>query len=180
VYIRDKVLSLEEIEEAKTLYDSLEKKKVFQYYNLFDLYRADIPEPLDQYSFYKTLLRYSGLETHIGAPYFLKYVPGSFTRVHPDNDSKFTTVTLIESENLVGGDSIVIAPYDKGKTPSRPANEICIRNERETKTPPYGHDIVMDVIPFKDGDTLSYGPTLQHGVTMVHKGYRIVLVIWFK
>lgn len=173
-YIRDKILSEADLEEAKSLASSIQFKPVFQQYNLFDMERADIPRP-ESYGFAKTLLKRSRLTNIIGF-YFLRYVPGSFTRMHEDNNSELTIVTLLDDKDLVGGHAIVTDTY---KQRERPANEICNRSVRETTKPPYGKNIIMDVVPMELGESLVYGPEQTHGVSKVYEGSRLVLISWF-
>lgn len=174
-YIQDQILSQEEIKEAKELADSLKFNHVYQMYNLFDLERADISDP-EQYQFGKTLKEYSKLGHTIGF-YFLRYIPGSFTRMHEDNNTDLTIVTLLDDKNLVGGHSLV---KDRYIGRERPNNQICSRATHEEKNPPYGQKIIMDVLPMKVGDSLVYGADLSHGVSKVYEGSRLVLVSWYK
>jgi len=174
-YIHDKVLSEEELKEARDLAASLEFFPVFQMYNLFDLERADMKDDLLQYSFASKLLQYSRRSNIIGF-YFLRYIPGSFTRMHRDNNTDLTIVTLLDYQDLVGGHSIVQETY---KQKARPANQRCNRSDGEEESPPYERDIIMDVLPMERGDSLVYGPEQMHGVSKVYEGSRLVLISWF-
>lgn len=172
-YIMDNVLSEEELNEARDLAASLEFYKVFQMYNIFDMDRAEVPE--GDTSFMATLKKYSKRERGIGS-YFLKYRKGSFTRMHHDNNTDLTIVTLLDEKDLVGGYSLVAETYEHR---IRPAEQYCARNGGEKDHPPYGQQIVLDVLPVKVGESLVYGPDLKHGVSKVYEGERLVLVSWF-
>jgi hypothetical protein len=174
-YIMDNILSDEELDEARDLAASLDFYSVFQMYNIFHLDRADIPKE-DTSGFTNTLMKYSKHDTGVGS-YFLRYKEGSFTRLHHDNDTDLTVVTLLEDKDLVGGYSIVMGRYDER---DRPAHLYCKRHDREDKNPPYGHEIIPDILPVKVGESLVYGPDLQHGVSKVYGGERLVLVSWYR
>jgi hypothetical protein len=175
-YIQDKILSEEEISEAIELANSLDWHDVFQMYNLFDVQRADVKDRENgKYGFADTLQRYSRLPNMIGF-YFLRYVPGSFARMHHDNNTDLTIVTLLEDEGLVGGHSIVTEIYNQKP---RPSDQTCARSNNEIENPPYGKDIIVDVLPMERGDSLVYGPDQRHGVSKVYEGSRLVLINWF-
>lgn len=173
-YIKERILSGDEIKEALEIYESLSPVFWHQNYNLFDVERRDVPTPL-QYGFYNTLKKYSKMPGDKGA-YFLKYEKDSFTRMHEDNNSDLTIVTLLKTKELVGGESLVRAEY---KLKSRPMGNQVARHSREQDAPPYGQQIIMDVVKVDDGESLVYGPNLTHGVSKVYDGHRIVLVTWF-
>lgn len=173
-YIMDNILSDEELDEARDLAASLDFYSVFQMYNIFHLDRADIPKE-DTSGFTNTLMKYSKHDTGVGS-YFLRYKEGSFTRLHHDNDTDLTIVTLLDDKDLVGGHSIVMGTYDAR---SRPADQTCNRGSEENH-PPYGHEIIPDILPVKVGESLCYGSDLKHGVSMVYGGERLVLVSWYK
>lgn len=174
-YIKEQILSKEELKEAMAVYESLPMNYYHQQYNLFDVERRDVPAPI-HFGFFEKLQHYSKMKYNKGA-YFLRYVPGSFTRMHTDNNSDLTVVTLLQTENLKGGYSLVTGEY---KRKERPSDRLASRHAYEENTPPYGKEIVMDVIDIEDGESLVYGPELNHGVSKVYEGHRIVLITWFK
>lgn len=174
-YIKQQILDDVELKEARDLAASLDFYKVYQMYNLFDLERADI-QSHESYGFCKTLQEYSKLPQVIGL-YFLRYIPNSFTRMHEDNNTDMTIVTLLEDQDLVGGHAIVQDTYAQK---DRPSNQICNRGRHEIEKPPYGKKIITDVLPMKRGESLIYGKDLTHGVSKVYEGSRLVLVSWFK
>jgi len=171
-YIMDNILSDEELDEARDLAASLGFHTVFQMYNIFDLERSDIPEE-DNSGFTNTLMKYSKHDYSRGS-YFLKYRKGSFTRLHHDHETDLTIVTLLDDKDLVGGYSIVMDTYDAR---SRPRDQVC---QRGGYRPPYGDEIIPDILPVKVGESLCYGPDLKHGVSKVYEGERLVLVSWYK
>ena len=73
-----------------------------------------------EFGFSDTLLKYSKHRNCIGL-YFLRYVEGSFTRMHHDNNTDLTIVTLLDDVGLVGGHSLVMERYDQRDKTSRPA-----------------------------------------------------------
>ena len=174
-YIYDQILSETELKEARDLAASLEFYPLFQMYNLFDMERADIRGDWLDHGFARKLLQYSKQPNIVGF-YFLRYIPGSFTRMHEDNNTKLTIVTLLEEKDLVGGHAIV---KDKYKHRPRPSELECRRSSVEEESPPYDKNIILDVIPMKNGDSLIYGADQSHAVSKVHEGSRLVLVTWF-
>ena len=181
-YTTHQIFDDNDLAVLKDYVSTIEWDNVFQDYNLFNLKRhdcktSDILEPYKKLSEYAD--RNSATKVGFGA-YFLRYEKGSFTRIHKDNNSKLTIVTLIEtSDDLVGGDAIVLDEY-KSPVGGRPAAYKCSRSGPEKDRPPYGQDIIMDVIPAKDGESLIYGNDLDHAVSRVHSGQRTVLITWFK
>lgn len=172
-YLKDNILSADELAAARQYASEAEWYEVFQYYNLFDCHRHEI---VDNPAFIEPLKKYSSRGTLTGA-YFLKYVPGSFCRMHQDHESELTIVTLLESQDLVGGDALVRTTYEQR---DRPADKFCARGGPENESPPYGQDIIMEVVPVADGESLIYGNDLMHGVSKVETGQRTVLITWFR
>ena len=175
-YIIDSILNEEELNEARDLVAGLEFHRIFQMYNLFDLDRVDLEDSeLDKYAFSRKLIKYSKKRRCIGF-YFLRYTQGSFTRMHSDSNSEITIVTMIDENTLVGGYSLAMQNYESR---DRPADQGCARSKHEENHPPYGQDIIPDVLPVKVGESLIYGPHLSHGVSKVYSGERLVLVSWY-
>lgn len=180
-YAHQRILEEQDIATLKDYVATIEWDIVFQDYNLFNLKRHDcktseISEP------YSKLAEYAngrGMRNGFGT-YFLKYEEGSFARMHKDNESKLTIVTLIEtSEDLVGGDAVVLDEY-KSPVGGRNSTHKCNRSGPEKERPPYGQNIITDVIPVQDGESLIYGNDLDHAVSRVHSGQRTVLITWFR
>lgn len=82
--------------------------------------------------------------------YLLNYGENSFTRIHPDSTEKGTYVTLFESNDLLGGETL-------------------IRDEQRC----------IDIVDFKVGQTLTYDGNCDHGVARVRQGNRKVFVVWY-
>ena len=179
LYTQEKVLSDEEIQEAIDLSKSLKWKDVYQQYNLFHVKRADL-EPSatpPRHKFIQTMANYVK-KMGVAQLYFLRYVPGSFTRLHHDDGSEITTITLLGDDGLKGGHSLVVDRYDERESDS--PDELKQRTGHEFNNPPFGEYIVPEVVPIVKGETLSYGEDLIHGVSKVLEGERLVLVMWFK
>ena len=172
-YTKETLLSPDEVQEALKLYESLPMQKYWQYYNLFKVERRDIPQEHSSAGFMKTLHKRARTINQIASGYFLKYPVGSFTKIHCDNNSDITLVTLLESKDLVGGYSLAVGKFDED---SRPHGWEAVRDNGYNG---YGDEIITDVIDIKDGETLCYGCDLQHGVSKVYRGHRIVLVTWW-
>lgn len=176
-YVKDNILSEKLLQQAKEYYQSKTWYETWQYFNLFHMQRIDIPTQDYDLEFLKELHNYSRKSHNIGC-YFLKYIPGSFTRIHSDHESEMTIVTLLESKDLVGGECIITGEYNPPG--ERPSHYACGRREDEMKNPPYGKGIVPDIVNLNNGESMVYGPDLKHGVTKVYEGERIVLIAWFK
>jgi hypothetical protein len=179
-YVKDIVLSEKSLQQARDYYkNSKEWYSVWQYYNLFHLERLDIPTEDYELEFLKELHTYSRKSKNIGS-YFLRYPPNSFTRMHQDNNSELTIVTLLDSENLVGGDCVIESEYESPGP--RPRDYHCARHPdpEKNKQAPYGLHIVPDIVKLDDGQSMIYGPDLRHGVTKVYQGERVVLISWFR
>ena len=175
-YIKDVILSEESLSLARKYCQDHHWERVWQHYNLFHLDRIICSNALEL-EFVKELHTYSRKSHNIGC-YFLKYPAGSFTRIHGDNESEMTIVTMLDSNNLVGGECLVMGDYINPG--NRPSDYACGRHEHEIKEPPYGKDIVPDIVNLNNGESMVYGPELRHGVTKVYEGERIVLIAWFK
>jgi len=177
-YQKVQIFDNNELDTLKSVYSSLPSVTFFQYHNLFNVEYSVADRyihPLNSLNEYVKQISNDNLEIH--SSYFLKYTPGSFARLHPDHQSKLTVVTLLESNDLVGGDTILSLPY---KRRPRPADQQCRRSGKENKQPPYGQNIVQRVVTVEDGQSLVYGNKLIHGVTEVEQGSRVVFVNWYR
>ena len=173
-YTKESILSPEEVKEALDLYHRTPMRRYWQYYNLFKVERRDIVERSTDLGFMKTLHKRARTRSQKADGYFLRYPPGSFTKIHSDNNSDITIVTLLESKDLVGGYSLTQGVFDES---SRPEGWDAIRDDSGYNG--YGDSIVSDVVDINDGESLCYGPNLLHGVSKVYQGHRIVLVTWW-
>lgn len=162
-----------EILNLKGLYDRSESLPAHQDYNLFDLEKRHvrsqdyIPEifKLNEYAEMKSM-----------GHYFLKYTKDSFTRMHTDNDAIVTKtiVTLIETKDLIGGETLL---FDKYPLKPRPSNKYAKRTPKDDS---YDKDIIPTVVQLQDGQSVIYNHAVNHAVCRVHEGHRIVLISWFK
>lgn len=175
-YQVEKIFTDEETANLLSLFHSLEESLAHQDYNLFDVDKRHIPykqwtkelEKLNQYV-------PDGLvpQSH----YFVKYGEESFTRLHTDdvNVVKMTIVTMVDTQDLIGGGTLVFDKYTKNKRPrDRYAKRV------NNGPAPVGKDIIPDIVEMQDGESVIYDAATTHGVTRVKQGHRIVLVSWFK
>ena len=93
-------------------------------------------------------------EVHQRSSYMLNYRKGSYMRPHLDNDGvHLTCVTLLgTSKDLYGGIPFFVDDEDQGKIFS------------------------AQILP---GQSLIYPRHMRHGVSVIEKGSRLVLVSWF-
>jgi len=171
-YTVDQIFSKEEIDNIKKLYEKSECRLAHQDYNLFSVEKRHVRSQ-DYTSEIHRLNEYANMKSM--GHYFVKYELDSFTRLHVDNDKEVgkTIVTLIETRDLVGGETLMYDVYPKQP---RPKNKYAKRKGDEVN---YGKDIVPLIVPLEDGDSVIYDHNVKHGVCKVHQGYRIVLVSWY-
>ena len=102
--------------------------------------------------------------------YFVMYDEGSYTKMHTDNDDQIglTIVTLIDTVNLVGGETIAMIPAKLSES-----------KEGYQKGDDHKGRVVPRVIRMDVGDSVIYDRSLLHGVSEIEKGKRLVLVSWF-
>jgi hypothetical protein len=162
-----------ELDEIKELFHSLPNEKVKRYYNLFYLNKRDIPKD-------KWLVPYAQKEKglRLYAQYFLEYPVGSFTKAHTDNNDciQKTAITLVETEDLEGGDIIVYEPHYKKDWDVTP--DVLNRYTEGDYTP--GETIIPVIVNQKVGETVEYAHNVKHSVSKVLKGRRVVLVTWYE
>jgi|TARA_R110000744_G_scaffold301238_2_gene410346 predicted 2-oxoglutarate/Fe(II)-dependent dioxygenase YbiX len=173
VYKSEGLLKDSTLIEIKALYDSLPEEQIKRYYNLFYLTQRTIPR--DKFI---TEFESEGLKIH--NQYFLDYIEGSFTKAHSDNNDlvKKTSITLVEVNDLVGGDIIVYEPHYKSDMEVPEDGSVINRyNERDAAE---GRAIIPVIVKQEVGETIAYGPDVMHSVSKVLKGNRIVLVTWYE
>jgi predicted 2-oxoglutarate/Fe(II)-dependent dioxygenase YbiX len=149
------ILSVEEINYLKELYEKLPNTFYEQDHNLFNVYKAYCDTTISEIwnNIQLKLSNFHGRNAN-KTNYFLRYKNGSYTRIHKDNPGTVegSSITLIDrSDDLVGGDIIIAR---KGYT--------------------------QKIIPQLIGETVHYSASIDHGVTKVDKGERLVLVTWFR
>lgn len=165
----ERILDEADIASLLEYFDSEDVEEYHQNYNLFDVIYQRVPS---KHPVLSKLIKYAGMP--LKTSYMLKYEEGSFARAHQDDDSDLTIVTILETKDLVGGESLCFLPYAK-----RPRVKLARRNKRETKKPPYGDNIIPYIIDCEDGESLVYNRSLKHSVSLVKSGYRKVLITWF-
>ena len=92
--------------------------------------------------------------------------------MHTDNDDhvKSTIVTLVDTVNLVGGETIVTLP----------APEAQYEKKGYIKGDEHKGRVIPKIVRMNVGDSVMYDRSLLHGVTQVEQGKRLVLVSWFR
>jgi predicted 2-oxoglutarate/Fe(II)-dependent dioxygenase YbiX len=153
------------------LYNNIPSTKAVQDYNLFTVDKRRIQSDNFKIDAFKKLDEYANRPTY--SHYFVMYEEGSFTRMHTDNDDdiSLTIVTLLDSQDLVGGETIVHLPAEyKG----RDANEY-----RKGDVPRDDQRVRPKVVNVDKGQSMIYNRSLLHGVAEVEKGKRLVLVSWY-
>lgn len=175
-YEKKKIFTADDLRVIKELSDSLEFETWHQHYNLFDTSRAHIPTKYWSEEPFIKLEEYVGKKAY--THYFLKYEVGSFARMHKDNVDKVgqTIVTHIDSSpDLHGGDSVIFGRYAKKVRPSHlPAKRV--KGEKGQ----YNEQIIPITIRAENGESIVYDTSMQHGVSLVERGIRIVLISWFQ
>ena len=103
--------------------------------------------------------------------FLLEYHPGGEASLHIDGHSVvggLSFVTLVEEEDLVGGDIIIQEANKFDVDPTIKDNGSFNPNDH-TK---------QHKVPLKVGETIIYNASVIHGVTKIKKGFRRVLVTW--
>jgi len=173
-----RIINEDDIFDLLALYSKLEKHFFHQDYNLFSTERRHVPRKMWNNPAIQKIS--SEVETDsriITDVYFLRYVPGSFARLHHDVGTERTVVTLLDSADLVGGENIIRVKYHK--IPRSKKHRVN-RTDKEKFNPPYEQSIIHKIIKLSDGDSVIYGPATCHGVCEVEEGHRVVLVCWYR
>ena len=166
-YKVDHIINEDDRHELIDLYNSLPSSVAHQDYNLYKVDKRILRT--DQINnAIKKVIDYSKLETY--SHYFVMYDPGSYTRLHSDNDDDvgLTIVTLVDTVDLVGGDTLVMLPAPKEQ-------KIGYQKGDDHKG-----RVVPKIVQMKTGESVIYDRSLLHGVTQIEKGKRLVLVSWFR
>lgn len=166
-----KIITESDRRELKQLFDSLPSRLAHQEQNLFDVDVRKIEGISNKVT--KKIVDHVQQGYKLNDQYFVKYEKDSFARVHQDN-SKFTIITLVETQDLIGGITLVL---DKYNLKLRPSHKYA--NRGVDNSGPYGMNIIPTIVPAVDGESILYDGDTPHGVTRVKQGYRIVLVSWF-
>ena len=155
------------------VYRSLDPELAHQDYNLFDVDKRHPSKEQAQMDCFSALDNYAKDYEKSFRHYFLNYGPESFTKFHTDDDDKvgLTIVTFLDkSEDLIGGEPLVLLPYEKRSRPS---------THYRKGDAPVGQKVVPKVIQMSVGQSLVYDKHLMHGVGQVEQGNRLVLISWY-
>ena len=171
------ILTLSEVQYLKQMFDRYPKNFWTRDYNLFNLYKCDIPRRMHPNDVNTIRGISQKVKSHLdnkkdAAHYFLKYIPNSFTHVHIDNPYRIqrTAVTLIDvSQDLVGGEVVLINNISQSDL--MPGEFRPDKNVKNIKVPV--------VVRQKVGSTLIYNHNVRHGVTKVEQGHRLVFISWY-
>lgn len=175
-YYTKQLVKTEHQNDLWEAYNQCPEEDVHQDWNLWYLKKRQMKQSywkqwksihdIDRYMFRKYNAR-----THVH--YFLKYIPDSYTRVHQDNKNTVTktVITLLEeSPDLVGGDTLVFDRHYQ-----KPMVEGAIFKGKNADD----LDLVPVAVKNDQYQSLIYDWNVQHGVTRVFSGHRIVLVSWY-
>jgi len=176
-YKVENILTPNQISELVSLYNSLPSNPAHQDYNLFDVdKRQPRSEDREGVNAFSALDHFAGKELKSYSHYFLEYGSDAFTKFHTDAHTYVyqTMITVLDDRELVGGESLVMLPYEKRQ---RPANKYAKRGEGNEA--PLGETIIPKVVGLNKGQTLIYDKDLMHGVAQVESGTRLVLVSWY-
>lgn len=178
-----KILDYDDIRYLNTFYKSLQGAAYLRYFNLFSIFRKDIPKNSqdDRWLSIKNKIDREGAGECI-VHYFLWYTEGSFTMLHQDSPHRVTKtcITLVDkSDNLIGGDIILMGPPKviKGKICAPSDQEII---EKKEPVPLLKDVKSIRVVPQEIGDSVWYPAQTKHGVSEVQQGHRLVLISWYK
>lgn len=167
------ILTQEEADKLLQVYRSLPSTLAHQDYNLFDVDKRHVPSSVynDPNLPFHKIDAFARLK--IMGSYFVEYSEDSWTKMHTDDDGKvgLTIVTMINTQHLVGGETLVELPYTKV---ARPSNKY-----RKGESPAANVPCIIKTVSVADSQSLVYGPRLMHGVAQVEMGTRLVLVSWY-
>lgn len=171
------ILTPNQLSELVALYNTLPENPAHQDYNLFDVDKRQLShQQMANVNAFDRLNGFAGDEFKSYSHYFLEYGPDSFTKFHTDATTYVhqTMITVLDDRELVGGESLVMLPYEKR---ARPSNKYAKRGEGNEA--PLGQVIIPKVVKLNRGQTLIYDKDLMHGVGQVQSGRRLVLVSWY-
>lgn len=173
------IITEQERSDLKDFFNVLPANIAQQDHNLFNIEKREVGN-IKNHVVEKicSYMKDRGYQTYTN--YFVKYNLNSFTRLHKDDPTgqnvKAAVVTLVDTENLVGGDTLVLDKYEKSlEYDARP-----VKLDIIDKCVPYNQNIVPVVVKMDVGQSVIYDSRVEHGVTRVQQGHRIVLVSWFK
>jgi len=170
-YKVENIISEDDRVELIKLYNSIPSTKAVQDYNLFTVDKRRLSNEQIKSDCLKKIDAYA--DRPIYSHYFVMYEEGSFTRMHTDNDDEIdlTVVTLLDNQDLIGGETIVQLPYQyKGRNKEQ---------YRKGEVPTENRRVIPRVVNVDKGQSMVYNRSLLHGVAQVEKGKRLVLVSWY-
>lgn len=170
-YKVENIISEEDRVELIKLYNSIPSNKASQDYNLFTVDKRRLKNDQLNDKLFSKLNQYA--DRPVYSHYFVMYEEGSFTRMHTDNDEDvtLTIVTLLDSQDLIGGETIVHLPFQyKGRNKSE---------YRKGDIPKSDQRVIPKIVNVDKGQSMVYDRSLLHGVAQVEKGKRLVLVSWY-
>lgn len=171
-YTIERIINNDDRHALIDIYNSMPSSFARQDYNLNLVDKRQLTHKLiGNVPAFKKIEKFAGKDLY--SHYFVMYKPGSYTRMHTDNakDVGKTIVTLIDAVDLIGGDTLVFLPYvDKEKK-----GEGYIKGQV-----PEGKDVIPKIVRCDVGESMVYDRNLNHGVTYVEQGIRLVLVSWFQ
>ena len=172
-YKVDQVITNEDRHNLIDLYNSIDPNIAHQDYNLYNIDKRILTNlsKIDKkyLNIIKKIEAYAQKETY--SHYFVMYHEGSYTKMHTDNDDDIglTIVTLVDTVDLVGGETLALVPA-----------ELKENKQGYQKGDDHKGRVVPRVIRMDVGDSVIYDRSLLHGVAQLEKGKRLVLVSWFK
>lgn len=170
-YKVENIISEDDRVELIKLYNSIPPNKASQDYNLFTVDKRRLSTTQVKDKMFAKLDQYA--DRPVYSHYFVMYEEGSFTRMHTDNDTDvtLTIVTLLDSQDLVGGETVVHLPFEyKGRNKDE---------YRKGNVPKSDQRVIPKVVDVDKGQSMVYDRSLLHGVAQVEKGKRLVLVSWY-
>jgi len=173
------VHDLEFLDYLRENYKNMKFRDDYRMYNLFQTRRYHTHSDDKCEKYFKDFKEKYGLKdmTH----YILEYTEGSFAKVHEDNLSELTLVTLLDIEDgTVGGEVIT---YGGAWIPKKETRENMVVSQAEwSKMSKTDKAVKLTMMPsvakLNVNETISYGNRAQHGVTQLRTGRRLVLVQW--
>jgi len=170
----ERIFTNDDIYHLRHLFHSCEESLAHQDYNLYDVDKRIIPNSAT-HPLLQKLNEYMDLTPM--SHYFVKYTPEAFTSLHTDDDGvvKLTVVTLLEDMDLVGGETLVLDRYVKS---ARPKHKYAKRGKMGEA--PIGTSLIPIIARMTLGDSIIYDNAIKHGVCQVERGYRTVLVSWYR
>lgn len=172
-YAVEQILTSEDASKLLNVYRSLPSNLAHQDYNLFDVDKRHVPSSViaDPNLPFHKIDKFANLK--LMGCYFVEYGEESWTKMHTDDDGKvgLTIVTMINTQHLIGGETLIQLPYTKV---ARPANKY-----RKGESPAIALPCIIKTVGVADSQSLVYGPKLMHGVAQVEMGTRLVLVNWY-